>query len=57
MDFILMYILIFIIQIESNVYRYISNSCEFEERRNESELNKISISNFIQQSWSLKFCF
>lgn len=57
MDFILMYILIFIIQIESNVYRYISNSCEFEERRNEYELNKISISNFIQQSWSLKFCF
>lgn len=33
---------------------YICNSYEFEERRNECELNKISISNFIQQTWSLK---
>lgn len=33
---------------------YICNFYEFEERRNECELNKISISNFIQQTWSLK---
>ena len=52
MDLKLVYILASTIQIESNAY--ICNSYEFEERRNECELNKISISNFIQQTWSLK---
>lgn len=59
MDLTLVYILAFTIWVEQMLI--VCNFCnfEFEEIRNESELNKISILNYIQQTWSLhqKFYF